>query len=94
MRAAYQRWQAGKPALPPKLTVDQFDDLPGGLAGDEAWLRLGLAQRRRAIRWVRWHLLDATYSDKVCEMVVMSLSGPKREDLLRRAAEGRNAEGF
>jgi hypothetical protein len=74
--------------------VPDRDSLGAGLAGDGHVARLSVQERRRMIAWIRFNLLDATYSDRVCELLFMSLDAGKREELLRRAADRLGAEGF
>ncbi len=74
--------------------VPDRDSLGAGLGGDGHVARLSVSERRRMILWIKGNLLDFTYSDRVCELLFMSLDAGKREELLRRAADGLGAEGF
>lgn len=74
--------------------VPDRDSAPGGLAGDGHVGRLSVEERKRMILWIKGHLLDFSYPDRVCELLFMSLDAGKREELLRRAADGLGAEGF
>jgi hypothetical protein len=96
--ALLRRMAAGEERLitaPVAVLADYADDQAGGLAGDGWWLRQSLASRRLMIEWVRNVLLAEPHrSDMVCEMLVMSLSAGKREELAFRASMGIGAVGF
>jgi len=66
-----------------------------GLASDYWWKDVSLETARKARDWVRWRLLaDPTQSDAAMDRFIASLDPPKREDLIRRAVEGRSPLGF
>lgn len=67
----------------------------GGLVGDGWWSHETLATLRAARGWVRLVLLQRPrMTDAECDRFIASLDVPKREDLLRRAVEGRGPAGF
>jgi hypothetical protein len=66
-----------------------------GLASDYWWKDVSFETAKKARDWVRWRLLaDPTQSDAAMDRFIASLDPPKREDLIRRAVEGRSPLGF
>ncbi len=66
-----------------------------GLASDGWWRVEPLRLANAARQWVRWRLLALPQlSDSDADRFIASLSPAKREDLFRRAVDGRGTEGF
>lgn len=66
-----------------------------GLSSDYWWKDYTVSQREAARRWVRLVLLNLPHqSGHDTDRFIASLDPPKVEDLVKRAVEGRGAEGF
>jgi hypothetical protein len=66
-----------------------------GLPSYGWWKGVGLATANEARRWVRWRLLKLpAMTDAEADRFIASLDPPKREDLLRRAKDGKGVAGF
>jgi hypothetical protein len=65
-----------------------------GLASDGWWRSTSIATAKAARAWVKVLLSDSQMTDAAIDRFIASLDPPKREDLLRRAAEHAGVAGF